>query len=147
MGMAVSIEARNPFLDVRMVELAFSMPGSFKLREGVTKHLFKQAVTPLIGAGLAYRKKQMFTVPVGEWFKDKLRPLVEEVLGDERTLARGLFDPEQVRGLVSRHLSGTANHTREIRALLAIELWFRTCIDRQFAQVPSMADLGIRSVV
>ena len=147
MGMAVSIEARNPFLDVRMVELAFSMPGAFKLRDGVTKHLFKKAVTPLIGEGLAYRKKQMFTVPVGEWFKDKLRPLVEEVLGDERTLARGLFDPEQVRGLVSRHLSGTANHTREIRALLAIELWFRTCIDRQFAQAPSMADLGIRSVV
>lgn len=146
MGMAVSIEARNPLLDVRMVELAFRIPGSMKLRDGVTKYIFKQAVTPLIGRDLAYRKKQMFTVPVGEWFKDRLRPLVEEVLMDPRTLARGLFRAEEVRGLVSRHLSGAANHTREIRALLAIELWFRTCIDRQFSQAPTMADLGITSV-
>ena len=147
MGMAVSIEARNPLLDVRMVEMAFRMPGTMKLRDGVTKFIFKQAVTPLIGRDLAYRKKQMFTVPVGEWFKDRLRPLVEEVLMDPRTLARGLFRPEEVRGLVSRHLSGAANHTREIRALLAVELWFRTCIDRQFSHAPTMADLGITSVV
>ncbi len=146
MGMAVSIEARNPLLDVRMVELAFRMPGSLKLRDGVTKYLFKQAVTPLIGRDLAYRKKQMFTVPVGEWFKDRLRPLVEEVLNDPRTLARGLFRPEQIRGMVDRHLSGQTNHTREIRALLAVELWFRTCIDRQFSHAPTMADLGITSV-
>ena len=146
MGMAVSIEARNPFLDVRMVELAFRMPGRIKLKDGVTKAIFKQAVTPLIGRELAYRTKQMFTVPVGEWFKDRLRPLVLEVLGDPRTRDRGLFDPAQVDGLVQRHLAGTANHTREIRALLAIELWFRTCIDRQFTQAPTMADLGITSV-
>lgn len=145
MGMAVSIEARNPLLDVRMVEMAFRMPGTLKLRNGVTKYLFKQAVTPLIGRELAYRKKQMFTVPVGEWFKDRLRPLVEEVLNDPRTLSRGLFRPEQIRGLVERHLSGQANHTREIRALLAIELWFRTCIDQQFSHAPTMADLGITS--
>ncbi len=146
MGMAVSIEARNPFLDVRMVELAFRMPGRIKLKDGVTKAIFKQAVTPLIGRDLAYRSKQMFTVPVGEWFKDRLRPLVLEVLGDPRTRDRGLFDPAQVDGLVQRHLAGTANHTREIRALLAIELWFRTCIDRQYPRPPTMADLGIASV-
>lgn len=147
MGMAASIEARSPFLDVRMVELAFRMPGALKLKDGVTKALFKKAVEPLIGHDLAYRKKQMFTVPVGEWFKDRLRPLVEEVLGDPRTRARGLFEPAAVDGLVSRHLSGQANHTREIRALLAVELWFRTCIDQQFTAAPTMADLGIRSVV
>lgn len=146
MGMAVSIEARNPFLDVRMVELAFRMPGSFKLKDGVTKYLFKKAVEPLIGRDLAYRKKQMFTVPVGEWFKDRLRPLVEEVLSDPRTLGRGLFEPAQVRGLVERHLAGTANHTREIRALLAIEIWFRSFIDASFDRAPTMADLGISSI-
>ena len=147
MGMAASIEARSPFLDVRMVEFAFSMPGALKLHNGVTKALFKKAVEPLIGHDLAYRKKQMFTVPVGEWFKDRLRPLVEEVLGDPRTRARGLFEPSAVDGLVSRHLSGQANHTREIRALLAIELWFRTCIDQQFPTAPSMKELGIHSIV
>ena len=145
MGMAVSIEARSPFLDVRLVELAFRMPSTLKLRDGITKYIFKKAVTPLIGEALAYRKKQMFTVPVGEWFKDRLRPLVEEVLSDPRTLSRGLFSPEEIRGLVDRHLSGQANHTREIRALLAVELWFRTCIDQQFASAPTMADLGIKS--
>jgi asparagine synthase (glutamine-hydrolysing) len=129
-----------------MVELAFRMPSALKLHDGITKYVFKKAVAPLIGDALAYRKKQMFTVPVGEWFKDRLRPLVEEVLSDPRTLSRGLFAPDEVRGLVERHLSGKANHTREIRALLAVELWFRTCIDQQFPSAPTMADLGIRSV-
>src|SRR6185369_3280023 len=69
MGMAVSIEARTPFLDWRMMEFAFRSRGHTKLHAGDKKHWYKRAVTPLIGSDLAYRKKQMFTVPVGEWFR------------------------------------------------------------------------------
>ena len=146
MGMAVSIEARNPFLDVRMVELAFAIPGDLKLKDGTTKWIFKKAVEDLIGTHLAYRKKQMFTVPVGEWFKDRLRPLVTGVLSDPRTLDRGLFRPERVQALVDDHLGGRANRTREIRALLALELWFRTFIDQSFDHAPNFADLGVDRV-
>src|SRR6266568_1905806 len=69
MGMAVSIEARTPFLDWRMMEFAFRSRGFTKLHAGDKKHWYKRAASPLIGSDLAYRKKQMFTVPVGEWFR------------------------------------------------------------------------------
>ncbi len=146
MAMANSLETRSPFLDVRLVELAFRMPGNLKLRDGETKWVLKQAVTPLIGRELAYRTKQMFTVPIGEWFKDRLRPLVEEVLLSERTAQRGWFAPAAVRTLVDEHMTGKANRTRELRLLIAIELWFRMWIDRTYSAPPTWADLGVTRV-
>jgi len=129
MGMAVSIENRAPFLDYRMMELAFSIPGELKLKEGVTKYIYKKAVTPLIGEDLAYRKKQMFTVPVGEWFKTELSELCDDLLLSEKTKARRLFDYEYVRKILEEHCSGKENNTREIRALMAVETWFRIFMD------------------
>ncbi len=123
MGMAVSIEARTPFLDWRMMELAFRSRGRTKLSpEGDKKHWYKKAVIPLIGQELAYRKKQMFTVPVGEWFRKDSYPWLQSTLeGSE--LLRQLFEPAQVASLLERHRDGSANHTRELRALAAVALW------------------------
>ena len=143
MGMAVSLEARTPFLDWRMMEFAFRMPGDLKLRYGETKYLYKKAVRGLIGDDLAYRRKQMFTVPVGEWFRDTLAPFTEAVLLDARTVERGLFRPEVVRRMLDEHRSGHANHTREIRALIAMELWARTFLDRDSHTAPGYAELGL----
>ena len=125
MGMACSIEARTPFLDFRMVDLAFRMPGSLKLSSGTTKYLYKKAVTPLIGEQLAYRTKQMFTVPIGEWFRQGLYGLCRELLVTHPTLVARLFDISAVNVLIEGHRAGHANHTREIRALLALEIWAR----------------------
>jgi len=81
MGMAVSIEARTPFLDWRMVEFAFRSRGATKLSaQGDKKHWFKRAAVPLIGEDLAYRKKQMFTVPIGDWFKGDLHGWLRQTL-------------------------------------------------------------------
>ncbi|MFT6988643.1 MAG: asparagine synthase (glutamine-hydrolyzing) [Paraglaciecola sp.] len=129
MGMAVSLENRAPFLDYRMMEFAFSMQGELKLRDGVTKYIYKKAVAPLIGKELAYRKKQMFTVPIGEWFKTDLADLCGDLLFSELTRSRELFDYEYVALLYRQHCDGLDNHTREIRALMAIEIWFREFID------------------
>ncbi|WP_390483076.1 asparagine synthase (glutamine-hydrolyzing) [Pseudomonas guariconensis] len=129
MGMAASIENRAPFLDYRMIELAFSMPGSLKIKDGEKKYIYKKAVSPLIGRNLAYRKKQMFTVPVGEWFKNELYPLCQELLLGDRARARDLFDSSYVRGLLEGHINGVQNNTREIRALMAFELWARKFMD------------------
>jgi asparagine synthase (glutamine-hydrolysing) len=125
MGMAVSLENRAPFLDYRMMELAFAMPGNLKLRDGETKYIYKKAVTPLIGEGLAYRKKQMFTVPVGEWFKSELSELCADLLLSERTRKRAIFDYNYVKHMYGQHCSDAQNYTREIRALMAVEIWFR----------------------
>ncbi|MGF1758896.1 asparagine synthase (glutamine-hydrolyzing) [Photobacterium sagamiensis] len=129
MGMAVSIENRAPFLDFRMIELAFSMPGELKLQEGETKYIYKKAVADLIGNDLTYRKKQMFTVPISEWLKHDLKDMVLDLLLSEKTIARDLFNKDYVETLYANHCSGKANNTREIRALMALEIWFREFID------------------
>jgi asparagine synthase (glutamine-hydrolysing) len=122
MGMAVSIEARTPFLDWRMMEFAFRSRGATKLHGDDKKHWYKKAVTPLIGQDLAYRKKQMFTVPVGEWFRTESQAWLRETLeGSE--LVRRLFRPEVVEGMLARHVDGSSNYTRELRALTALALW------------------------
>jgi asparagine synthase (glutamine-hydrolysing) len=122
MGMAVSIEARTPFLDWRMMEFAFRSRGHTKLHAGDKKHWYKRAVTPLIGADLAYRKKQMFTVPVGEWFRAESHDWLKRTLED-CDLLRRLFRPDLIEAMLSSHREGTANHTRELRALAALALW------------------------
>lgn len=136
MGMAVSLEARTPFLDYRMMEYAFRMPGDLKLKDGITKYLYKKAVTPLIGTELAYRKKQMFTVPVGEWFKTRLKGYCADHLNNLLS-ATDIFDRASAMQLLDDHVAGTRNNTREIRALIALDHWL-TCYDGQ----PSSAAAG-----
>ena len=126
MGMAVSLEARTPFLDYRMMEFAFRMPGDLKLRGGETKYIYKKAVAGLIGDDLAYRKKQMFTVPVGDWFRR------EKVAYCEQSFAKllgldGLIDVAQANRMLVEHIAGTRNQTREIRALVSLSHWVDRC--------------------
>ena len=123
MGMAVSIEARMPFLDWRMMEFAFRAPGATKLAaDGDKKHWYKQAVTPLIGRDLAHRRKQMFTVPVGEWFRHERHGWLRQTLAAS-ALLQELFAPAAVERLLRQHREGSANHTRALRALAALALW------------------------
>ncbi len=122
MGMAVSIEARAPFLDWRMMELAFRTPANAKLNGGDLKHWYKRAAGPLIGENLAHRKKQMFTVPVGEWFRAERYAWLEQTLQTSEVVA-ALFDAKRVDQLLQSHRSGVQNNTRELRALAALALW------------------------
>jgi asparagine synthase (glutamine-hydrolysing) len=125
MGMAVSIEARTPFLDWRMMEFAFRSPGATKLSaQGDKKHWFKRAAAPLIGADLAYRNKQMFTVPVGDWFKNELHDWLRNTLTGSEALHE-LFEPAVVTSMLNRHRDGSGNFTRELRAIAALALWHR----------------------
>ena len=122
MGMAVSIEARTPFLDWRMMEFAFRSRGNTKLRADDKKHWYKKAAAPLMGGDLAYRKKQMFTVPVGDWFRTSSYDWLASTLRGSDLLNR-LFRPELVDDMLARHRDGSANFTRELRALAALALW------------------------
>jgi asparagine synthase (glutamine-hydrolysing) len=122
MGMAVSIEARTPFLDWRMIELAFRSRGNTKLHGDDKKHWYKRAVTPLIGADLAYRKKQMFTVPVGEWFRTTSHEWLRRTLRQSELLGELLL-AEPIEAMLKAHRDGSGNFTRELRALAALALW------------------------
>ena len=122
MGMAVSIEARTPFLDWRMMEFAFRSRGNTKLRADDKKHWYKRAAAPLMGGDLAYRKKQMFTVPIGEWFRTSSYDWLVATLGNSDLVNR-LFRAEVIDDMLVRHRDGSANFTRELRALAALALW------------------------
>jgi asparagine synthase (glutamine-hydrolysing) len=141
MGMAVSLEARTPFLDFRMMELAFRMPGSMKLKNGETKFIMKKAVSPLIGEQLAYRRKQMFTVPVGEWLRTGPAWLFDRLVLAGPALERGLFNADEVQRMHEAHRAGTANFTRELRALMAVEIWHRIFIDELCDVPPSLSEM------
>ena len=123
MGMAVSIEARTPFLDYRMMEFAFQSRGATKLSsQGDKKHWFKKAAAPLIGENLAHRKKQMFTVPVGDWFKGASYPWLRNTL-QKSELITPIFVGLEIDLMLEKHRTGAANYTRELRALAALALW------------------------
>ena len=125
MGMAVSIENRSPFLDFNMVELAFSIPGNLKLNNGESKLILKRTFESLIGKKLTYRKKQMFTVPIGNWLKTDLKDFCYDLLLSPKSRKRNLFNYIFIEKMIDKHMSGEKNYTREIRALMALELWFR----------------------
>ncbi len=125
MGMAVGVEARTPMLDYRMMEFAFTTPPSFKLRAGETKYAFKKAVAPMIGEQAAYRRKQMFTVPIGEWLKGDMAEYARELLLQPDGFTSSLLRREAVERMIEDHVTGRANNTREVRAFMALELWGR----------------------
>ncbi|EJD6048917.1 asparagine synthase (glutamine-hydrolyzing) [Providencia rettgeri] len=129
MGMASSIENRAPFLDYRIIEFAFGLPGNVKLHNNETKYIYKKAVEPLIGKNLTYRKKQMFTVPVGEWFKSHLQDLCKDLLLSPRTKSRQLFDYDYIQSLYTEHCNNIKDNTRQLRALMSFEYWCRTFLD------------------
>jgi asparagine synthase (glutamine-hydrolysing) len=135
MAMAHSLEVRSPFLDFRMAEFAMRVPGAMKLKGGETKWIYKRAVEPLLGRDLTWRRKQMFTVPVGEWFRQRLAGYCRAMLLDGRLEARGLFDAGAVAAMLADHVAGTANHTRMLRALVSLEIWFRLFVDRDPAML------------
>lgn len=129
MGMAVGLEARVPFLDTRVIDTALAMPGEYKLRGDVPKYILKEAMKEKLPHEILHRPKQMFTVPIGEWFKTHLAALLSHVLLSERANARGLFEPSAIRAHVEDHVAGRANHTRMLRALVALEIWHRLFVD------------------
>ncbi|MDQ6651497.1 MAG: asparagine synthase C-terminal domain-containing protein, partial [Acidobacteriota bacterium] len=127
--MAVSLEARSPFLDHHVIEFAASLPEKFKLRGLTTKYLLKRILKKLLPAENLKRRKMGFGVPVGHWFRGRLQPFLRETLLSERALNRGLFKPEVVRQLVELHTRRERDYSHQLWTLLMLELWFQRFID------------------
>jgi asparagine synthase (glutamine-hydrolysing) len=129
-SMAHSLEVRSPLLDHEFMELCAAMPGSWKLEIGTTKKLFKDALRAWLPSELLDRPKQGFGVPIDEWLRGPLRELPGEILLDPTALSRGMFRPDYVRGLIRDHSEGRRNNGYRIWALVQLELWQRTFVDR-----------------
>jgi asparagine synthase (glutamine-hydrolysing) len=128
-SMAVSLEARSPFLDHHVMEFAASLPERLKLRGLTTKYLLKRVLKKLLPAENLTRRKMGFGVPIGHWFRGAMQPFLRETLLSERSLHRGLFKPEAVKRFVDEHVTAKSDHSHRLWALLMLELWFQRFID------------------
>ena len=123
MSMATSLETRAPFLDTGVMELAFSMPGGLKIRDGRRKFVLKQALQGLVPDRILQRKKEGFSIPMKNWLRRELAPLMEDLLSEERLRARGLVEPVAVRRMMDAHKAGRANHAHVLFSLMVFERW------------------------
>ena len=121
--MAAGVEARAPFLDHAVVELAGSVPARLKVKGWTTKYLLKRALAGRVPDAILERRKQGFGVPVGRWLRGPLRPLLEDLLQPDRLRRVGLFGADAVGRLVREHTAGAQNHQRSLWTLLTFELW------------------------
>jgi asparagine synthase (glutamine-hydrolysing) len=129
MSMAVSLEARVPLLDHRLLEFAATVPSALKLKNGRQKHLLRRHLETKIPAAVVDRPKHGFTVPIHEWLRGPLAPMVGDLLFDGRLRSRGLFDEPAVERLWREHRLRTRDHRHRLWSLVMLELWFRRFID------------------
>jgi asparagine synthase (glutamine-hydrolysing) len=128
-SMAVSLEARSPFLDQHVIEFAASLPEGLKLRRLTTKYLLKKALRGLLPRENLTRGKMGFGVPVGHWLRGPLQGFLRENILSEKASRRGLFRAEAVRRLVEQHARGALDLGNQLWTLLMLELWFQRFID------------------
>jgi len=128
-SMAVSLEARSPFLDHHLMEFAAGLPEKFKLRGLTTKYLLKRVLKDLVPQENLTRSKMGFGVPIGHWFRGAMQPFLRQTLLSEKALGRGLFKPEAVRAIIDQHVAHKQDHSHRLWSLLMLELWFDRFID------------------
>ncbi len=124
MSMATSLETRAPFLDVDVMELAFSMPGHLKIRDGQRKWVLKQAMRGLLPDRILHRKKQGFSIPLKNWLRARAAAADARAA---RTRARGAPRPLRAgRGAarsIDAHVAGRENHAHTLFPLMVFERW------------------------
>ncbi len=130
-SMACSLEARLPLLDHRLVELAFQIPGRFKINGWSTKRILKRAVKTLVPTEVLRRRKHGFAVPTDPWFRGELKSFAFDVLLDDRTRRRGYFNMSVIERLWREHVDGRHVWDAQLWLLLNFELWHRIYLDRE----------------
>ncbi len=123
MSMAVSIELRPPFLDHRLVELAFSLPSSVKVRSGKTKWVVKEVARRYLPDEIVDRRKVGFRVPLESWFRGELRSLAWDLLDSPTSFVAEIMDRSAIRSLLQDHDAGRGNEEMRIWTLLGLEVW------------------------
>lgn len=123
MSMAASLEARVPFLDKDLVELAFQIPPRLKVARGRTKVLLKQVASRHLPRDCIYRPKEGFSVPIKHWLRRELRPQMEHLLSPDRLREAGLFNVGTVKRLKTEHLADRANHSHILWSMMVFEDW------------------------
>ena len=138
-AMGVSLETRVPFLDHRVVEFAWRLPLSMKVRDGQTKWALRQVLYRYVPRELVERPKMGFAVPIAAWLRSELREWAESLLDASRLRQEGFFDAAIVRSKWEQHLSGVHNWHRQLWNVLMFQLWL------EHQKVATMRPLATRA--
>jgi asparagine synthase (glutamine-hydrolysing) len=128
-SMAHGLEARVPFLDNELVEIARCLPSRLKHANGGGKRILRRAMAPLLPSAIVEKKKQGFSPPDQSWYKGPTMDYIRGILLDPRCLERGYFRPPFVSRILAEHVEGRVNHRLLIWSLLSFEWWNRLFID------------------
>ncbi len=124
MSMANSLEVRAPMLDYRLVEWAASIPSALKLKGKEKKFLLREFTARLVGRDVVNRKKQGFSVPLAEWFRNEIKELAHDTLFAAREGLPDYFNMDEVREIWMLHQSGERDYSSELWSFLVFQIWF-----------------------
>ena len=123
MSMTHSLEARVPYLDPVVAELALALPTKLKVRGLQKKRLLRAAAKPLIPESISRARKRGFSIPAAAWLRGELEPLARDLLSPDRTRTQGYFEPQAVTRLLEDHVARRRDNSRQLWGLISFSLW------------------------
>jgi len=123
MSMAHSLEVRAPILDHKLMEYVGSLPSNLKLKGKESKYIFKKMLEDRLPQNILYRKKQGFSIPLASWLRNEMRDFAEETLFSPNNGLNFYFNPEYIKGIWMKHLSGRQDYSYPMWGLIMFELW------------------------
>jgi asparagine synthase (glutamine-hydrolysing) len=122
-SMAVSLEARVPMLDHRIVEFAAQLPDQYKRQGSDTKYLLRKVLGRYVPEALTDRPKMGFAVPLGAWLRGPLKPWAEELLATRKINDQGLLHARPVAELWQEHKRGHSDNSAKLWFVLMLQMW------------------------
>lgn len=133
MTMAHSIEARVPFLDHKLTELALSLPPKYKIRNNAGKYILRKCMSTILPEEIFSRKKHGFILPLHKWLRRDMKQHVLSVLLDPLSHARNIFSEEQILNLFKKRINPLQDmeNVNLSWRLFVFESWYRIYIKNQ----------------
>ncbi len=125
-AMGSSLETRIPMLDYRVIELAWRLPLSMKIKDAKGKHILRKILYKYVPNELIDRPKAGFAIPVGQWLRGPLREWAEDLIDDHKIDSEGYFNHKLVRNMWNEHISGKCDWTSRIWAILMFQAWLES---------------------
>lgn len=123
MSMANSLEARVPFLDHKVVEFSFSIPAKLKMKNYRRKYILKKSMEGVIPSEILQKKKEGFSIPIKNWLRNELKPMMYDVLNRDSIRRDNFFKWDHLEAMMNNHVVGVENNSHKLWALMVFKIW------------------------